>query len=60
MIDRKLPARLRNSIPVLTAAGKPIAVFGVGADPAWLAGDGEEAVMIKLISDNLALRCLDS
>ena len=60
MIDRKIPARLRNAVPVLTAAGKPIAVFGVGANPAWLARDGEEAVVIELISDNRALRCLDS
>lgn len=60
MIDRKIPARLRNAVPVVCAAGTPVAVFGVGANPAWLARDGEEAVVIELISDNRALRCLDS
>ena len=47
MIDRKIPSRQRQTIPVLTVAGKPVAVFGIGADPAWLAGDGEEALVIS-------------
>lgn len=47
LIDRKIPARLRDAVPVITAAGKPIAVFGVGADPAWLASDGEDAVVVE-------------
>jgi len=59
MIDRKLPARLRNAVPVLSAAGQPIAVFGVGANPAWLANDGEDAVVLEYIPDNRVLRCLN-
>ena len=47
MIDRKLPARLRDSIPVLTVNGSPAAVFGVGADPALLAAPGEEALTFQ-------------
>ena len=47
MIDRKIPARLRDRIPVLTAGGTPVAVFGVGADPAWLASDGEDALVVE-------------
>ena len=46
MIDRKIPAWLRNAVPVLTAGDRPIAVFGIGADPAWLAADGEEALVV--------------
>ena len=59
MIDRKIPARLRDAVPVLIAGETPIAVFGVGADPAWIAGDGEDALLIELILDNCALRCFD-
>lgn len=51
MIDRKLPARLRPAIPVLTAEGRPIAVFGVGADPAWLAAPGDEALIVEYYAD---------
>lgn len=47
MIDRKLPARLRDSIPVITLEDRPVAVFGVGADPAQLAGPGECAVIVR-------------
>ena len=47
MIDRKLPARLRAAIPVLTVEDRPIAVFGVGADPAWTAAPGEEALIVR-------------
>ena len=47
MIDRKLPARLRDSIPVLAVKGSPIAVFGVGANPAYLAAPGAEALVIQ-------------
>ncbi len=46
MIDRKLPARMRGAVPVITAGGTPIAVFGIGVDPAWIAKDGEEALLI--------------
>jgi tRNA(Ile)-lysidine synthase len=47
MIDRKIPARQRNAVPVLTAAGKPVAVFGVGCDPTWMAKEGEAAVVVE-------------
>ena len=47
MIDRKLPARLRDSIPVITLEDRPVAVFGVGAAPAQLAGPGECAVIVR-------------
>ena len=33
MIDRKLPAAGRDRLPVVTLSGRPVAVFGVGADP---------------------------
>ena len=46
MIDRKLPAALRPAVPVLTLDGQPVAVFGVGADPACLAVPGEDALVI--------------
>ncbi len=47
MIDRKLPARSRDGIPVVTLEGTPVIVFGVGADPAYAAGPDEEALMIS-------------
>ncbi len=46
MIDRKIPAALRPGIPVLTADGQPVAAFGVGADPAWLAAPGDDALTV--------------
>lgn len=46
MIDRKLPARLRGALPVLTADGEIVAVFGLDADPAWLAAPGEPALVL--------------
>ena len=47
MIDRKIPARLRDSIPVITLDGKPVAVFGVGADPVYTAGPDEDALVLE-------------
>lgn len=47
MIDRKLPARLRAAVPVLTLDDVPIAVFGVGADPAYTAKPDEDALMVS-------------
>ena len=47
MIDRKLPAARRDAVPVLTLSGKPIAVFGLGCDPAWSAPPGDEALVIS-------------
>ena len=51
MIDRKIPAQLRGAVPVLTVDGKPVAVFGVGADPAYLAESGEQAAVFALGSE---------
>ena len=47
MIDRKLPAQMRAAIPVLTLDGGPIAVFGIGADPSFVASENEEALVIR-------------
>ncbi len=47
MIDRKIPAYLRGALPVLTADGQILAVFGVGADPALLAAPGEQALVFE-------------
>ena len=49
MIDKKIPACLRNTIPVITWNDQPIAVFGVGADPAHTAAPNEEAVVVAYI-----------
>lgn len=55
MIDRKIPARLRDSVPVLTLDGRAIAVFGVGADPAYLSAQESPAVCVALIPDHGSL-----
>ncbi|MBO4211678.1 MAG: tRNA lysidine(34) synthetase TilS [Oscillospiraceae bacterium] len=47
MIDRKLPAQMRAAIPVLTLDGGLIAVFGIGADPSFVASENEEAPVIR-------------
>ncbi len=52
MIDRKIPARLRDAVPVLTLDGRPVAVFGVGADPAYLAGPEEDALLVCYDSEH--------
>lgn len=49
MIDRKIPAARRGSLPVLTADGSVVAVFGLGADPAWTACPGEKALVLELL-----------
>ena len=46
MIDRKIPAARRDRLPVLIVNGKIAAVFGLGADPAFLAPEGEEALLV--------------
>ena len=51
MIDKKIPVRLRDSLPVLTLNGKPIAVFGLGADPAYLSQQESPALILSLIPD---------
>ena len=51
MIDRKIPAGLRDAVPVVTLEDRPIAVFGVGADPACTALPDEEALVIKYCPD---------
>lgn len=47
MIDRKIPAPLRDAVPILTLDGSPAAVFGVGADPAFIAGPEEMALVLS-------------
>ena len=46
MIDRKIPAARRDRVPVLTINGRPAAVFSVGADPAILAGEAENCLLV--------------
>lgn len=46
MIDKKIPARLRDAVPVVTLDDQPIAVFGVGADPACTAAPDEVALVL--------------
>ena len=47
MIDRKLPRRERDSLPVLLADGRLIGVFGLGLDPAFSASEGEDALIFR-------------
>ena len=46
MIDRRIPASLRDNLPVLTTADGIAAVAGIGADQRFLAQPGESAVEI--------------
>ena len=47
MIDRKIPARRRTALPVLTADGRILAVPGLAADRTALAAPGEPAVLVE-------------
>ena len=53
MIDKKIPVRLRASLPVLTLDGKPVAVFLVGADPTCLAAPEDPALIVRLCGSQL-------
>ncbi len=48
MIDRKLPAARRDRLPVLTLDGRPVAVFGLGADPTVSAPVDWEGDVLRL------------
>ena len=46
MIDRKIPAALRDGMPVLEADGRVAAVPGIGADPAFVPQPGQPCYRI--------------
>ena len=48
MIDRKIPAHLREDIPVITADGRCAAVYGIGTHLDFAANPGEPAVIVTL------------
>ncbi|MGO5114023.1 tRNA lysidine(34) synthetase TilS [Candidatus Avoscillospira sp. LCP25S3_F1] len=48
LIDKKIPAPLRDGIPVLEVDGRVVAVWGVGADPAFLPRPGQRCYTIHL------------
>ncbi len=48
MIDRKLPAHLRDSLPVLLAGDRLMAVAGLGADVDFAAREAEQAVLFHI------------
>lgn len=48
MIDRKIPAAQRGRIPVITAEGQVLAVYGLGTDVRWAARPGDRALIVKL------------
>lgn len=48
MIDKKIPASLRDALPVLATADGIAAVAGIGADQRFLAQPGESAVEITI------------
>lgn len=45
---KKIPAPLRDGIPVLEVDGRIAAVWGVGADPAFLPRPGQRCYTINL------------
>ena len=48
MIDRKIPAALRDALPVLATRDAVAAVTGIGASQSALAQPGELAVIITI------------
>ena len=48
LIDKKIPAPLRDGTPVLEVDGRIAAVWGVGADPAFLPRPGQRCYTINL------------
>ena len=48
MIDKKIPASLRDALPVLSSEDDAAAVAGLGADVRFLADTGETAVEITI------------
>lgn len=48
LIDAKIPRALRDSLPVLVSGGRVIAAAGIGADPGFLARQGQPAWKILI------------
>ena len=48
-IERKIPAHLRDGLPVLALDGRPAAVAGLGADESLLAEEGGAAWHIRVL-----------
>ena len=48
MIDRKIPAARREITPVITDGTAILGVYGLGADPLWVARPGDRALIVKL------------
>ena len=48
LIDKKIPAALRDGLPVLEWEGRVAAAWGVGADPAFRPRMGEDCYQILL------------
>lgn len=52
MIDKKIPAALRQELPVIAAGPHVLAVAGVGVNLDFAAQVGEEALMIRICRTN--------
>lgn len=50
-IDRKIPADLRNLLPVFETGGRVAAAAGIGADVRFLAAAGETGYLIEIFTD---------
>ncbi len=48
MIDEKVPAALRNAVPVLELEGRVAAVWGLGADPDFRPAPGEPCYQLTI------------
>ena len=47
MIDKKIPAHLRASLPVIACGDRVLAVYGLGQSVDTLPAEGEPAIIIK-------------
>lgn len=48
MIDRKIPASIRDRLPVFVSEGRLLAVAGLGANLDWAARTGEPALLLEI------------
>lgn len=48
MIDRKIPAKQRDQLPVLTNGADVMAVYHLGTDVRWAAQPGDRALLVKI------------
>ena len=46
-IEKKIPARMRENVPVIADGEKVLAVYGIGQDVRYAASPGDEAVVIR-------------